>query len=104
MERVPKARFHPVPGVDSAVVRLTPRPPDYDVADEGLFRMVVDAAFAHRRKFLENALRAHWNRFVSRGFPEGGPGPDLPHAKRRAQELAPEDFAKLANHLARTKP
>ena len=54
---VPAGAFRPVPGVDSAVVRLVPlgaaKP---RIADAALFARVVAAAFGQRRKTLRNAL------------------------------------------------
>jgi len=51
--------FYPVPNVDSALVTLIPRPESLIMPGEDtLFRSVVQAAFATRRKTLFNALRA----------------------------------------------
>ncbi len=49
--------FYPRPGVDSAVVVLTPhaRPP-VSVRDRAFFLQVVRASFAYRRKTLANSL------------------------------------------------
>ena len=49
--------FHPVPKVQSSIVRMTPLPEDLvpDVALE-IFGVVVTAAFGQRRKTLRNAL------------------------------------------------
>lgn len=56
--RIPRTVFHPVPNVDSVMVRLRRRP-DAPAPEERarLFR-VVEAAFAQRRKTLRNTLRA----------------------------------------------
>ena len=54
---VPPGAFRPSPKVDSAVVRLLPKPVDrIEVADRRMFANVVRAAFGHRRKTLRNAL------------------------------------------------
>lgn len=54
---VPRNCFIPRPGVDSAVIRLTPHAlPPVDVTDEELFFAVIKAAFANRRKTLVNCL------------------------------------------------
>lgn len=51
--------FHPVPKVDSAVLRFRALPaPRVDVGDERLFRRLVKAAFNQRRKTLWNCLKA----------------------------------------------
>lgn len=48
--------FYPPPQVDSVVLRLTPREASPPARDEVLFSRVVKAAFAHRRKTLNNTL------------------------------------------------
>jgi 16S rRNA (adenine1518-N6/adenine1519-N6)-dimethyltransferase len=54
---VPPGAFSPVPKVDSAIVRLLPRPSDELPAVDGeVFGRVVTAAFGQRRKTLRNAL------------------------------------------------
>jgi 16S rRNA (adenine1518-N6/adenine1519-N6)-dimethyltransferase len=56
---VPRAVFWPVPNVDSALVRLTRRPPPASTAGRRAVFEVIDAAFAQRRKTLRAAL-AGW--------------------------------------------
>ena len=54
---VPPSAFRPAPKVDSAVVRLVPKPREkIEVADHATFASVVRAAFGQRRKTLRNAL------------------------------------------------
>src|SRR5205823_2490405 len=48
---VPRSVFVPVPNVDSALVRLTRRPPPAGPSRDDVFA-VIDAAFAQRRKSL----------------------------------------------------
>lgn len=57
VECVPRTAFSPKPAVDSAIVKVTPQPPRYDVPDEELFFSVVRALFTQRRKTTRNALR-----------------------------------------------
>jgi 16S rRNA (adenine1518-N6/adenine1519-N6)-dimethyltransferase len=50
--------FQPRPKVWSAIVRLRPTPqPRFDIGDDGVLRMLVTAAFSHRRKILSNGLK-----------------------------------------------
>jgi 16S rRNA (adenine1518-N6/adenine1519-N6)-dimethyltransferase len=90
---VPAGAFRPVPGVDSAVVRLVPlgaaKP---DIADPALFARVVAAAFGQRRKTLRNALAAMCDEGPLRlaGIDPGA----------RGETLAIADFVRLANALA----
>jgi 16S rRNA (adenine1518-N6/adenine1519-N6)-dimethyltransferase len=85
--------------VGSTVVALAVRrAPAVAVADEALFVRTVRAAFAHRRKTLANSLR-------DEGFPPEQILPALEAAGippgRRAEALTIEQFAALADELAR---
>ncbi len=55
--RIPRSVFHPVPNVDSVMVRLRRRPDAPPPADRDRIFAVVEAAFAQRRKTLRNTLR-----------------------------------------------
>jgi len=57
VEPVPPEAFSPPPAVDSAVVRLTPRNPEYVVPDDDLFADLVTGVFTQRRKTMRNAVR-----------------------------------------------
>ena len=85
--------FFPAPKVHSQVIQLIfQKDPRVEVADEGLFRHIVKAAFNQRRKTLRNALR-------------GVGGADLEAIGRRAdidlqrrgETLSLEEFARLTN-------
>lgn len=55
---IPRSVFHPVPNVDSVMVRVTRRS---DAPDPDTYRRLaglIEAAFAQRRKTLRNTLRA----------------------------------------------
>ncbi|HKY92325.1 MAG TPA: 16S rRNA (adenine(1518)-N(6)/adenine(1519)-N(6))-dimethyltransferase RsmA [Nevskiaceae bacterium] len=83
--------FTPPPRVDSAVVRLVPRPPPFRLDDWRTFDRVVAAAFGQRRKQLGNSLRS----VVSQeAFAAAGIDP-----QKRAENLSAEQFARLANAL-----
>jgi 16S rRNA (adenine1518-N6/adenine1519-N6)-dimethyltransferase len=50
--------FYPRPEVDSAVISLVPKTePAVGVGEQAEFRRLLQAAFAHRRKKLENSLQ-----------------------------------------------
>ena len=89
--------FFPAPQVHSQVIQLIfHKEPRVAVADEGLFRQIVKAAFNQRRKTLRNALR-------------GVGGTDLEAAgqradidlQRRGETLSLEAFARLTNSWRR---
>jgi 16S rRNA (adenine1518-N6/adenine1519-N6)-dimethyltransferase len=56
LEYVPSTAFIPRPRVDSAIVRLIPVNPQFDVLDEVFFHTFVRALFTQRRKRLKAAL------------------------------------------------
>ncbi len=89
---VPPGAFHPVPKVDSAVVRLVPRPASgIGVRDRTVFANVVRDAFGQRRKTLRNAL----SRICDPAAMEAaGVSPQA-----RAEQIPVADFVRLANSL-----
>lgn len=96
-EIVPPGVFNPPPPVDSAVVHVRPRAPDYDLEDEDRFFDVVRALFTQRRKTVRNAIRntthisqmENPNDLIDR-LPEEliGARPDV---------LKPADYARITN-------
>lgn len=80
--RVPPGAFDPPPRVDSAIVRIRPRPPAFDVPKN--YDAVVERAFAQRRKKISNTLGSK----------------DIPFADKRPEELTPEEFALVARSLS----
>ncbi|HZR37147.1 MAG TPA: 16S rRNA (adenine(1518)-N(6)/adenine(1519)-N(6))-dimethyltransferase RsmA [Nevskia sp.] len=81
--------FRPPPRVDSAVVRITPRPPPFVIDDFASFDEVVAAAFSQRRKTLSNALR---KLLPAEEISAAGIDP-----RARGETLSPAQFAVLAN-------
>lgn len=96
--RVGRGAFRPVPGVDSAIIRITPRT-DVEGEHEGL-RTVVRAAFQWRRKQLRKILRDHPDirlpdgEEVDRVLAELGVEGTV-----RPERLSPEQFVQLAAAL-----
>ena len=89
---VPPECFAPAPKVDSAVVRLIPRPRhELTARDEVRLSTLVAAAFAQRRKMLRNNLKGLLD---DAGFARLGIAPTA-----RAEELSVDDFVRIANSL-----
>lgn len=99
VERVPRNAFHPQPRVDSAIVRIEPRPAPFSVRDPGRYDAVVDALFAHRRKTVENGLRLGWPALAPSLADLESAMPSVPHRTRRVGELSPEEIAGIADAL-----
>ena len=94
---VPPGAFRPPPKVDSAVVRLIPKPADQvGIIDFPLFEALVRDAFGQRRKTLRNAVQQLCS---GDDIAAAGLRPDA-----RAEQLEVAQFIALANHLARRPP
>jgi len=88
---VPPGAFRPPPKVDSAVVRLRPRPAAA-ISDQQQFARVVRHAFAQRRKTLHNALG---DVCVDADMRACGIDPGA-----RAEQIEVTSFIALANRVA----
>lgn len=100
--RVPRGAFRPVPGVDSAVVRITPRVPSpLAVEEEEAFRTLVRACFQWRRKQLGTILRGHPELSLPPGAGEAALRELGIDPRRRPETLAPGEFMALLRELAR---
>ena len=99
---VPRTAFWPVPGVDSAVVRITPfTPPPLSADEEQSLRVLTRAVFGWRRKQLQKILRDHEALRVSRDRLDDlsrETGWDL---TRRPETLSPDDFVRLSEYVTR---
>ena len=87
---VPAAAFRPMPKVDSAVVRLTPRallPPD----EARKFLRFASAAFRQKRKTLRNNLLGSYDKDALDAMPEN---------KQRAEQLRLDELIGLWRRLA----
>ena len=96
LEIVPPEAFDPQPAVESAVVRITPRQPEYSVPDHETFQALVTGLFTQRRKTVRNAIR-------NTGHISGIPDTDAvvealdgDLLSKRPGDLAPADFARIA--------
>lgn len=90
---VPPESFDPAPKVDSAVVRLIPKPAsELTAKNEDKLASVVLAAFSQRRKMLRNTLKGVLN---DEGFAALGIAPTL-----RAEDVSVADYIRIANYLS----
>jgi 16S rRNA (adenine1518-N6/adenine1519-N6)-dimethyltransferase len=90
---VPPQAFRPPPKVESAVVRLQPRPASaVGIDDRAMFARLVRQAFGQRRKTLHNALGGLCDDAQMRA---AGVDPSA-----RAETVAVPDYIRLSNLLA----
>lgn len=84
--------FSPPPEVDSAIIKITPRPRS-GILDQNMFATIVRKSFSQRRKTLRNALKglaaAHELEIISID-------PAL-----RPEQLTVEQFVRLSNSVKR---
>jgi 16S rRNA (adenine1518-N6/adenine1519-N6)-dimethyltransferase len=98
VEIVPPEAFDPAPAVESAIVRLQPRDPDYEVADETFFFDFVKALFTQRRKTIRNGIRntAHISGLSDpEAVVDAVEDVDEDLLRARAGSLSPAAFAEL---------
>ena len=99
MFQVSRSCFLPAPDVDSAVIGIEPRA-QFDVPREDYTR-IVRGLFAQRRKTLQNNMKNSLqmkNEQIQLALEEA----QIP-ANSRAENLSPEDFAKLAKIICKNK-
>ncbi len=89
---VPRTAFAPQPRVDSAVLRLAPRPTALSASETRALEHIVRAAFSHRRKTLRNALRGVLD---AEQIESSGIDPGV-----RPETLSPAQFEDLARKSA----
>ncbi len=89
---VPPGAFHPPPKVDSALVRLTPRPraQELGIDDAEKFLRFVGRCFQYKRKTLRNNLAGSCGREMVDLWPE---------ASLRAEQISLEKFAEMYRRL-----
>jgi 16S rRNA (adenine1518-N6/adenine1519-N6)-dimethyltransferase len=95
---IPPGAFRPPPEVRSALIRLTFRPPAFELRDAGLFERMVRSMFTQRRKTLANALGAFATERgvdVHRALADAGVDP-----RRRPETLEVIETARLADIFA----
>ncbi len=85
--QIPAAAFAPPPKVDSALIRLTPKPDQPPARQFAAMERLTAAAFGQRRKMLRGALRALGGEALLRA---AGIAPD-----RRAETLSVPEFVHL---------
>ncbi|PKO39324.1 MAG: 16S rRNA (adenine(1518)-N(6)/adenine(1519)-N(6))-dimethyltransferase [Betaproteobacteria bacterium HGW-Betaproteobacteria-4] len=90
---VPPESFDPPPKVQSAVVRLIPKPvSELNAKSQEKLSQVVLTAFSQRRKMLRNTMKGMLS---DAGFAELGIAPTL-----RPEDVSVEDYVRIANYLS----
>jgi 16S rRNA (adenine1518-N6/adenine1519-N6)-dimethyltransferase len=96
MLQVPASAFTPPPKIESAIVRLVPKPAQPDEFLFNAMERVTAAAFGQRRKMLRGALRGIGGEALLEIAGIKG--------ERRAETLSVEEFERLARVLVSKPP
>lgn len=100
---VERTKFIPVPKVDSAIVRLTPRKIIPVIEDINFYWRIIEISFSKRRKTLKNNLKQLFNKdsyqFLIQNFKNSSCPIDL---NRRGETLSEEEFIALYYYLLRS--
>ncbi len=92
---VPAKAFQPPPKVDSAVVRLRPRPYELTVSDPRRLEQLVKLGFSSKRKMLRNNLQSLIDRdHLIQLLEDQGINPQV-----RAEDLSVKQWVELSNKL-----
>ncbi|MFH2012941.1 MAG: 16S rRNA (adenine(1518)-N(6)/adenine(1519)-N(6))-dimethyltransferase RsmA [Pseudomonadota bacterium] len=102
---ISKDSFYPQPKVDSAVVKfIFSEFFSVGIKDEEIFKTLVRAAFAQRRKTLKNTLKNTLNLDILFDDVLNAMNTCGIDPKRRGETLKLEEFKDLANYLTKLKP
>jgi 16S rRNA (adenine1518-N6/adenine1519-N6)-dimethyltransferase len=94
---VPASAFYPPPKVESAVVRLRPRPFPTPADDPRQLERLVKLGFASKRKMLRNNLKATVDRDLLTTWLEGlGADPQV-----RGEDLSVAQWVELSNRIGK---
>ena len=93
---VNKKYFYPIPKIDSAIVKFTPKKRKLKLENEELFFKLINEAFTQKRKILKNNIKSFdYNKI-------------LPILKKhnfsdnvRAEEISIDIFVEIANSLCK---
>jgi 16S rRNA (adenine1518-N6/adenine1519-N6)-dimethyltransferase len=103
VKHVPKGCFHPVPKVDSAIVEIVPRPPEFDILDEQTFTETVRMLFSHKNRKVRNGIMAEHDCLGLDKEQAKMLAEQLPYTDVRPITLSPEKLAEIANKIHTSK-
>jgi 16S rRNA (adenine1518-N6/adenine1519-N6)-dimethyltransferase len=105
LENISRTAFYPSPKVDSALVKITPRPPPFRVGDENLFYDVVRALFGRKNRKIKTMIAIYLDKqetSIARKQILQELTQELPFLEKRVRQMSPEEIGLLTNHLQET--
>jgi 16S rRNA (adenine1518-N6/adenine1519-N6)-dimethyltransferase len=103
LRHVSRGSFRPVPKVDSAIVEIVPRPPDFEITDDRTFREIVRVLFSHKNRKVRNGIAAEHAALGLGKDKAKAMAETLPHRDERPVTLSSEQLAGIANAIARKR-
>ncbi len=91
---VNKSNFYPMPSVDSAIVKFTPKKKKFYLKNEELFFKLVNESFTQKRKTLKNNIKNFNYKKIQDVLKKYGFNENV-----RAEEISIEIFIEIANNL-----
>lgn len=98
LDFVAKENFYPIPKVDAAIIFLRKRKA-FVVKNEDLFFKIVDIIFSQRRKKIKNVLINNYKAFTKNKEKMLSVVKKLKDREKRAEELSPEEIAKMSEEV-----
>lgn len=99
VRHVTKEQFRPVPKVDSAIVEIIPRKPNYVIDSEETFQKLVEVLFSHKNRKVRNGLMCEHEKLGMEKEGARAIAEKLPYRDERPVKLTPEKLAELSNAL-----
>jgi 16S rRNA (adenine1518-N6/adenine1519-N6)-dimethyltransferase len=99
VRHVSKKQFRPVPKVDSAIVEIIPRKPDYIIDSETTFMRLVEVLFSHKNRKVRNGLMSEHEKLGMGKEEARALAEKLPYQDERPIKLRPAELAELSNAL-----
>jgi 16S rRNA (adenine1518-N6/adenine1519-N6)-dimethyltransferase len=101
LETIPRDAFYPVPSVDSAIIKLRPRPAPFHVDDERFFFKVLRELFPYRNQHLRKVLKRFIELNQFKGLDATKIIDDSKVKDERIRDLTAPSFAKLSDSIYR---
>jgi ribosomal RNA small subunit methyltransferase A len=102
LDHVSRSSFYPPPRVESAIVRISPHSPSFQLSDNEVFEKLVRSLFTQRRKKVRNSLE-HFLRSNTgtKNNEMQAIVQNLPGLDRRVIDLEASAFATLSNTITK---
>ncbi len=102
LENISRTAFYPAPKVDSALVKITPHSPPFQINDENLFYDVIRALFSRKNRKAKTMLALYLDKLkisISKKQILHELTQELPFLEKRGREMSPEEIGLLTDHL-----